>query len=86
MNFARNQIFENFDSENRARFSAPPGGPLFLGYRGPSFFLFHSFYKNCPIITASSNTKIQRTALLLKTKEILKVVFSILGISAPEKM
>ena len=47
---------------------------------------FHSFYKNCPIITASSNTKIQRTALLLKTQEILKDVFSILGISAPEKM
>ena len=47
---------------------------------------FHSFYKNCPITTASSNTKIQRTALLLKTQEILKAVFSILGISAPEKM
>ena len=47
---------------------------------------FHSFYNNCPITTASPETKTQRTALLLKTQEILQAVFLILGVSAPEKM
>ena len=47
---------------------------------------FHKFYGNCKVITEDKNISQARLGLINGTKIILSSGFSILGISAPEKM
>jgi len=47
---------------------------------------FHHFYEQCQIISSDSNLTNARMALALATKIVLKKVFDLMGVFAPEKM
>lgn len=48
---------------------------------------FHTFYNQCPILNLiDSELKTARLALVWSTQRVLKNLFALLGISAPEKM
>lgn len=47
---------------------------------------FHRFYRDCRVLVGDKFLKEARLALILMTKDILKKSFSLMGISAPEKM
>jgi len=48
--------------------------------------LFHQFYQECQVLVDDPKLKRARLALVLATKVILKNIFDLLGISAPERM
>ena len=47
---------------------------------------FHNFYEACPIMKATGPDKAKRLYLLLQVREVFRLCFGLLGISAPEKM
>lgn len=47
---------------------------------------FHRFYERCRVLTEDKNLTRARLALVKATKIILRETFSLMGISAPEKM
>ncbi len=48
--------------------------------------LFHQFYQECQVLVDDLKLKRARLALVLATKVVLKNIFDLLGISAPERM
>ena len=47
---------------------------------------FHKFYRDCRVLTEEKNLSEARLALVLAGQIVLKNAFSLMGISAPEKM
>lgn len=47
---------------------------------------FHTFYNQCPILTAHENLREARLALVWSTRQVLRNLFRLLAISAPERM
>jgi len=48
--------------------------------------LFHQFYQNCQVLSEDKDLKRARLALILATKEVIKITLDLMGISAPTKM
>jgi arginyl-tRNA synthetase len=48
--------------------------------------IFHQFYRDCRVLVEDENLKKARLALIMATKIVLENTFSLMGISAPEKM
>ncbi|MFH0987636.1 MAG: arginine--tRNA ligase [Patescibacteria group bacterium] len=48
--------------------------------------LFHQFYRDCRVLDLDKETCKSRLSLVSATKTALKILFSILGISAPKRM
>lgn len=47
---------------------------------------FHGFYQDCQVLTEDENLKNQRLGLVSLTKDALKSVLDLMGVSAPEEM
>ena len=47
---------------------------------------FHQFYHNCQVLTKDDSLTKARISLIIATKNVLKNLFELMGISAPQKM
>jgi arginyl-tRNA synthetase len=48
--------------------------------------LFHAFYHECRVITEDKQLTLRRVAIIKSMQIILKTIFDLLAVSAPEKM
>ncbi|MDR1453427.1 MAG: arginine--tRNA ligase [Candidatus Margulisbacteria bacterium] len=48
--------------------------------------LFHNFYHECRVISEDTRTTDRRLRIIQAARTVLKIIFDLLGISAPEKM
>jgi arginyl-tRNA synthetase len=48
--------------------------------------VFHGFYTNCRVLTDDAELTAARLSLVQATLTVLRIVLSMLGVSAPEKM